>query len=255
MSKAKVKVEKDGAERWLLTYADLMNLLVIFFIVLYSMSQVDTAKFNQLASSLKQSLGISSSNTYVMPSGGANSLVNLDTIAPSTVIPSKVKIEEAKMEDAKAKLDELLKTNNLTDNIKVTVEERGVKISITSHYLFSSGSAQLEKNSKPTIEEIGKTLLGFNANHIRIEGHTDVDPINTPMYPSNWELSSARASTVLRLLTSKVGINPKNISAVGYSEYHPEYPNDTEENKAKNRRVDIVILKDDFSKAEVGSLN
>jgi chemotaxis protein MotB len=92
--------------------------------------------------------------------------------------------------------------------------------------------------------------LSFSENSIRIEGHTDNDPISTPLFPSNWELSSARATNVLRFLIEKTKLKAENLSAVGYGEFHPLLPNTSKENKAKNRRVDIVILKQDASKSE-----
>ncbi|MCX7748874.1 MAG: OmpA family protein [Clostridia bacterium] len=245
----KVKVEKDTSERWLLTYADLMNLLLIFFIILYAMSQVDAAKFNQLASSLRTALGDSTANTYFIESG--NSLLNFEATAPSPVIPQR--LEDEQMKEATKEIENIIKAGNLGDKIKVSIDSRGIKISMTAHYLFKSGSALLEADSKPTIQDIGQILKKFKSNDIRIEGHTDTDPINTHEFPSNWELSSSRAVNVLRLLIDKAGISPKQISAVGYGEFSPEFPNDSEINKSRNRRVDIIILKNEFGKVQVGT--
>lgn len=251
MAKEKPKVEKDTAERWLLTYADLMNLLLIFFIILYSMSQVDSKKFDQLSGSMRATFGSAAAVTMIGEGGSSNSLVKLNASAPSSVIPSK--LEETQMEEVKEKVMDLIEQQNLKGNVKVAVEERGIVISITAQLLFYSGSADIETNARPTIEEIGKILLAIPGNHIKVEGHTDIDPIRTSQFPSNWELSSARATTVVRLLIDKAGISSKNISAVGYGEHRPIYPNDTEINKAANRRVDIVIVKSAFDKAEAAT--
>lgn len=251
MAKETAKVEKDNSERWLLTYSDLMNLLLIFFIILYSMSQVDSKKFEQLSQSMRSTFGASAAAAMIGDGGSSNSLIRLETSAPSPVIPSR--LEEAQMQEVKQKVSDLIEKENLKGNIKVSVEERGVVISITAQLLFKSGSSDVEPNARPTIEDIGKILLAIPGNHIKVEGHTDIDPIKTSQYPSNWELSSARATNVVRLLIDKAGMNPKNISAVGYGEYRPMYPNDTEANKAANRRVDIVIVKSAYDKAEAGA--
>ncbi|MDF2522497.1 MAG: flagellar motor protein [Clostridiales bacterium] len=250
MSKEKLKVEKDTAERWLLTYADLMNLLLIFFIILYSMSQVDSKKFDQLSESMRSTFGAGAA-AMIGASGSSNSLIQLEASAPSSVIPSK--LEEIQMEEVKEKVSDLIEQQNLKGNVKIAIEERGIVISITAQLLFLSGSSQVEPNARPTIEEIGKILLAIPGNNIKVEGHTDIDPIKTSQYPSNWELSSARATNVVRLLIDKAGINPEHISAVGYGEHRPIHPNDTEVNKAANRRVDIVIVKSQFDKAEAGN--
>lgn len=245
---AKVKVEKDTSERWLLTYADLMNLLVIFFIILYSMSQVDQAKFTQLAESLRMSLGISSGES-MLQGGTSPSIINLETTAPASFL---AEVEKRQMEEFKEQVENMVKDSNLNGKITVSLEERGVKISINSKFLFPSGSAQIVPDSKPTVEEIGNMLKGFPDNRIRVEGHTDNDPVNTPQFPSNWELSSARSTNIVRTLVEKCNIDPKSISAVGYGEFQPVAPNTNEANKSKNRRVDIVLLKKDFGKDETG---
>ena len=246
----KTRTEKDNTERYLLTYADLMNLLLILFIILYSMATIDIAKFNELATSLKQAFGDSSAASFISQGSFGNSLIQMDANAPSPVIPAK--LEEQQMEVVKETVSEIVQKENLKGEVDVTLQERGVVISIKERVLFKRGSASIEENSKQTLEKIGKVLLSIPGNHIRVEGHTDSDPINTPQFPSNWELSAARATNVLRFLVEKDRINPKIISAVGYGEYAPKFPNDTDEHKAANRRVDIVILKNIFSKSEAG---
>jgi chemotaxis protein MotB len=110
-------------------------------------------------------------------------------------------------------------------------------------------------NTLGTIKRIGKVLLAVPGKQIRIEGHTDTDPINTPRFPDNQELSTARANSVWRVLVNDVGVNPKILSATGYGEYRPKVPNTTAANKAQNRRVDIAILRDAFDKSESGVSN
>lgn len=256
MPKAKVKIEKDGAERYLLTYADLMNLLLIFFIILYSMSQVDSQKFQQLSGSLKSTFGAFAPGSVINTGGGGPSLLTLNPSDEATPNPNtgtgKGNAEEAGTKEVKQKVEQLIAEQNLQGNLNVELQERGVVISITASFLFKSGSADIEKESLPIVDKIGNILLSVPGNHIRIEGHTDNDPIKTSVFPSNWELSSARATNVLRFIVEKSGIKPEVVSSVGYGEYRPKAPNTTEQNKAMNRRVDIVIIKSIYDATEAG---
>ncbi|MDP4179832.1 MAG: OmpA family protein [Bacillota bacterium] len=247
----KERLVKDTSERWLLTYADLMNLLLIFFIILYAMSQVDAAKFNQLAASLREELGSSQSATYIGTAGVSNAIIDLNGGSASTVIPDN--LENKQMEEVKEDVDKLVTQKGLGDQVKVSVQGRGVEISMQDSLLFKSGSSAYEDTAKSTITEIGKILKNLSANQIRVEGHTDNDPIKTSAFPSNWELSSARATNVLRTLIDTSGINPQKISAIGYGEFRPKVPNTTPQNKMKNRRVDIVIVKGSLDVSEAGS--
>jgi len=250
MAGRKPPVEKESGERWLVTYADLMNLLLILFILLYSMSVMDAKKFSQLSSSLSSALGTSSSSSFIDGQGTNNSLMDLDTSAPASVIPSKA--EDQQMNAVMQKLEGVIAQGNLKGKVDVTMEDRGVVISINEQVLFKSGSAEMEPGSKTTIEDLGSVLLSIPGNQIRVEGYTDNDPIQTSQFPSNWELSAVRATNVLRVLVDKVGVDPSIISAVGYGEYRPKVPNTTEESKATNRRVNIVIVKNMYDTAEAG---
>lgn len=266
MGKPKAKVEKDNAERWLLTYADLMNLLLIFFIVLYAMSQVDTQKFQQLSESLREALGSGAGESIIAEGGSGNSVLELPSTQnpPATPSPSDKKegdkngtgaAEEKIMQDVKAKLEKLIDKRGLINDVTVSVEERGVIVSINAKLLFKRGSAELEHESQDIIREIAEILMELDVNQVRIEGHTDSDPMNTFQFPSNWELSSARATNVLRFILSNVAINPTKISAVGYGQYRPKVPNTTLENKAINRRVNIVIVRSTYNMSEPTAVN
>lgn len=249
---AKVKVEKDNAERWLLTYADLMNLLLILFIILFAMSQVDTEKFQQLSQSLSAAFGNGSPPSVLQGGDSGNSLVNFPATMPSPVIPSK--LEEQQMEALKGEITDMVKQEGLSSNVTVALQERGIVITINERVLFKSGSAEIEKQSQENVINIGKNILSKIPNKfIRIEGHTDNVPIKSALFPSNWELSADRATNVLRLLVDQAGISPKIISAVGYGEYTPLVPNNSDANRAKNRRVDIVILRDSSSLGEAST--
>jgi chemotaxis protein MotB len=158
-------------------------------------------------------------------------------------------IEVEKMNDVKKQVEGMLVTENLQNDVNVTVRERGLEISINSRVLFNSGSADLTPASKDLVIKIAGILTPLANNQICVEGHTDTDPIHTAQFPSNWELSTARAVNVLRLLMTNPNLKPENLSSIGYGEYRPVAPNDTAANKAMNRRVNIVILKDDYNKS------
>lgn len=250
----KVKVEKDNAERWLLTYADLMNLLLILFIIFFAMSQVDTVKFQQLSQSLSSAFGTGSPPSVVQGSGSGNSLVNFPATMPSPVIPSK--LEEQQMEALKGEITGMVKAEGLSANVSVALQDRGIVITINEKVLFKSGRAEIEKESQLNVLKIGKDILSkIPDKHIRIEGHTDNVPMKSALFPSNWELSASRATNVLRILIDQANLDPKSISAVGYGEYTPLVPNTSDENRAKNRRVDIVILREASSKGEASTDN
>ncbi len=254
MKKKAKAPEKENSERWVLTYADVMNLLLIFFIILFVISQVDTNKFNELSQSLGKafSFGTSSGETLItLPNGGTE----LQSGIPGVSGGSGGKSEEEQMEDVRKEIEQKVEEEQLGDKIDVVIEERGIKISIKAQYLFPSGSAQINPEVMSNILSIGDVLKSLSGNMIRVEGHTDTDPIKTSSYPSNWELASARAGNVLRILVEKCGISPEKICAVSYGEFQPLVPNDSEVNKAKNRRVDIVILKQEFAIGEVASDN
>lgn len=246
----KVKMIKDNSERWLLTYADLMNLLLILFILLYAMANIDVAKYQQVAASLRAAFGDTSAMQIIAEGGAAPSIVNLETTAPAAVVPAE--LEEQQAEALKNDISEIVKKEGLSGQVEVTMQERGVVVSIEEKVLFKSGSADIESDSIPTIEKIGRVLLAVPGKHIKIEGHTDNVPISSSRFPDNQELSTARANSVWRILVKNVGLNPDIMSTVGYGEFRPKVPNTTDVNRAQNRRVDIAILNEVFSKSESG---
>lgn len=251
---AKEKVIKDNSERYLLTYADLMNLLLILFIILFAYSQVDTEKFQQLSQSLGAALGNGSPPSVVSGGKSGNSLVSFPATMPSTVIPSKM--EDKEVNAATEEVHDIIESQGLTGSVNVTLQERGIVISIKNSLLFESGSAEIHKNNQAELIEIGKDILARMPNkHIRIEGHTDNIPIKGGLFRSNWHLSGYRAANVLQILVEQAGVNPKLITSVGCGEFYPMVDNDSEKNREKNRRVDIVILRDAASTGEAGADN
>ncbi|MHB8062363.1 MAG: flagellar motor protein MotB [Ruminiclostridium sp.] len=251
---AKVKVEKDNNERWLLTYADLMNLLLILFIILFAMSQVDTVKFQQLSQSLSAAFGNGSPPTVTHGSASGNSLIDFPATMPSPIIPSK--LEEQQIEGLQEELSGMVQTEGLGGDVSVKMTERGIVMSIDASLVFKSGSAELEKESLDKVLKIGKEILSkIPDKHIRVEGHTDNVPMKSSMFPSNWQLSAVRAANVLQILVDQAGIKHELISAVGYGDSAPIAENNSDANREKNRRVDIVILRDSSSVGEASTDN
>jgi chemotaxis protein MotB len=160
------------------------------------------------------------------------------------------------MDAVQKKVQELIDQLGLEGDVSVISQERGIYISIGEHVLFKSGSAELSKEAKERIIKIGKEILTkMPDNQMRVEGHTDDIPINTPRFPDNQELSTARANNVWRVLVKDAGIDPTKLSAIGYGEFRPIVPNDTQEHRKMNRRVDIVIMREIYDVTEPGSEN
>lgn len=244
------KHEKEANhERWLLTYSDLITLLMIFFVVMYASSNVDASKYKAISDSFSVALG----------GGGGGNIINIiEPIYDNSEVKSEnetkngnyaMKTEEDQMDDIKQNLDKYLQNNGLKDNVVSVINERGLVVSLNDTVFFDSGKAQIIESSKNKLVEIGK-IINNMGNYIRIEGHTDNIPIHNSTFTSNWQLSVVRASNVTELLIGEAKISPEKISAVGYGEYRPVADNNTVEGRSKNRRVDIVILNSKFDGAE-----
>lgn len=237
------KEKKDNSERWLLTYSDLITLLMIFFVVMYALSNVDATKFRAVSDALKRSLGGGDGLILNYPGPSSVSLPNASSIALNNTQESQ------QLESLANELKEYLEKNNLSAKVSVTSEERGVVLSFQDPVLFELGSDQLTPTARPIVSGVGRILL-HTGNYIRVEGHTDNLPINNDRFPSNWELSSARATRVVQALISENGIQPQRLSATGYGEYRPRAGNDSEEGRQLNRRVDIVVLRSKYQGSE-----
>lgn len=245
-------------DRWLVTYADLITLLMIFFVLMYTMSQIDAKKYASIANSL--SVVLTGEAIAVLDSPGPSIVDGLSgEILPEG--PSGYPENEAQIEEVKNLITEFINKqeagsgvgagvegpsgNRLSEHIVVYEQERGLVISFKDTLLFESGSADLTPQARDIIKQVGASLVDL-PNYIRVEGHTDDLPINTPRFPSNWELSVLRSSNVVHVLSEEAGIPPERLSIIGYGEYRPLVPNDNSINRAMNRRVDIVILKQKY---------
>lgn len=225
--------QHGNQERWMVSYADFMTLLFAFFVVLYSSSRVDKARMASLSNAITagfRELGVGAG------SGGARVVIPGSTPAP--MFPPAQPAESA--EAIRHKLESGL-AEDLDRTVSLRETREGLILSLREVGFFDSGSATLRANSLETFDRIG-SVLGSIASNLRIEGHTDDVPIHTAQFQSNWELSSARATEVIRLLLVREGIDPERLSAAGYAEFHPIAGNSTEDGRRLNRRVDIVII-------------
>jgi chemotaxis protein MotB len=222
--------EHENLERWLLTYADLITLLLAFFIMLYTFSKQDAQKYSEVTGHLKAIF----SGTSGIHNGGEKGKI----VEPLS--------RGASPEEIKRYIEEKLKTiarlENLQNNISVFSDERGIVIRILDSTFFDEGRADLKEKARQTLDRLIPVLQSVS-NHIRIEGHTDNVPIYNYEFKSNWELSVRRATEVVRYLIERGGIPPIRVSAAGYAEYRPVTTNDTPEGRALNRRIEIIVVK------------
>ena len=250
----KKPVKPDNNERWLLTYSDLITLLMVLFVILYASSNVDTGKYKQLATSFRDALNIT-------PSGGEVGIIEGDVInsdfsddvatdSPEDESDSIVITEQQKLEQVKAEVDNLIAQSGLNSRVVTKIEEKGLVISFTDSIFFDSGTADVKEDYKRQLIEISRVLNKID-NYIRVEGHTDNVAIKTNLFNSNWQLSAVRAANVVEIFINQCGINPNKLSAIGYGEFRPIQTNDTEAGRAANRRVDIVILNSKSNQAEI----
>ena len=224
-----------GMLRWLLTYADMITLLMAFFIMMYSMSVISLDKFDAAASSLRAEFGPPVPNAK--RSGGAGLLPGVGRRQEEMWAPLEEDIQAVVDQ-----LDEYVAERDLAELVTTRQEQRGLVISVVSdNLLFPVGQAELRAPALSILDEIAG-LLKELPNEIVVEGHTCTLPIRTALYPSNWELSAARACRVVRHLTERQGVPATRLAATGYGDSRPVASNETEEGRVRNRRVDIVIV-------------
>lgn len=238
------KGSKSNHERWLLTYADMITLLTVFFVVLYALSTLNAKKFEAVAISMAKAMGGGQSMLQYPGTSLAQGL------SGSTIINDVTDMDDLNnLERIRQALQHYIDQNGLNGKVTVNMEERGVVLSFQDVALFPLGSAELSPGSMELISNLGRILL-TSQHYLRVEGHTDDLPINTRDYPSNWELSVARATRVVKELIRGIGFPSNRLSATGYSEFRPRVQNDSAEHRQQNRRVDIVVLKSKYETAE-----
>jgi chemotaxis protein MotB len=222
--------EGSGGGGWEIIYSGFAMILLCFFIMLSSFSSIEAAKVMQFVKSFVNAVSI-------LP-GGAK-IDDGDAVLPSS--PDMVSAD-SQLAGIYDKLKTLAEHRIQQGEVAVAFSPKGLVMRLSDQVLFDVGVADISPKAIPLLEKIG-AIIADSPYEVRVEGHTDDVPINTERYPSNWELSTARAVTVLRYFIETYGISSKRLAAEGFAEYHPIVPNDSNENRAKNRRVEIIFLK------------
>jgi chemotaxis protein MotB len=226
------KDDKLHSPAWMVTYGDMMTLLLVFFVLLYSFSVMDLDKFQGFISALQSRLGVLDGGTTI----SEDSLVSKGSMGEK-FNPATQQVYAKVM----GEMNQFINEQGLKDMVSMEITKRGLVIRFTGQILYELGKADIKPGGEKILDKSASIIKDIN-NEIMVEGHTDNLPIDNDEFPSNWELSTARATNVIRYLIAEKGLNPSRISAAGFSEYRPLYPNDTIEHRAKNRRIEIVIL-------------
>jgi chemotaxis protein MotB len=259
--------EEHADERWLLTYADMITLLMALFIVMWSMSVVNQGKFDQLSVALKNAF-----SGKILPGGQApllpGSADEAEKPPPEPPLPAIMPVspasqgdgkrsdaaekEQEDLEKLKQDIDEYAQTRGLETKIETAVSRRGLVVTVlTDNILFDSGSAQLRSGSDRLLDALARLLKTTVRNPIQVEGNTDNVPVSG-QFPTNWELSTARASAVVREMIGH-GVNPDRLSATGYADRHPIATNATDAGRRRNRRVELVVIRTNGHGGQAGT--
>lgn len=225
----KVRHEEHVDETWLIPYADMLTLLLALFIVMFATASVDQSKFQRMKEEF----------SAIFSEGSG--VLDQTSIDPS-IFESPGMREAIKMEEIVDNLNEQIQNSEFKDQIKAEITDDGIQISIQDQVLFASGEANIFDNVSPILSSIAKSLSGIG-NNIRVEGHTDNVPIYNAKFRSNWELSAMRSINVMDYLIKEGQLSQKRFVIQGRGEFNPRYENTTEEGRAKNRRVELVVLR------------
>ncbi len=249
MARRQKHEEHENHERWLVSYADFITLLFAFFVVMYAISSINEGKYRVMSDSIVGAFRNTPGSDKIVevsaspPQGAGSSQIQLQ---PLPVKPELIEVEKEKkqrrenMKSVAGNLLSVMETLVKGGQVKVTESNRGISIEINASLLFAPAHAELNQESIQVLTAVGKVLAN-DTHQVQIEGHTDNLPIASPVFPSNWELSSARASSVTRLFVEN-GVAPQRIVVIGYADNRPVDTNDTPEGRARNRRVMVMIL-------------
>lgn len=244
MAKKHKHEEHENHERWLVSYADFITLLFAFFVVMYSVSSVNEGKYRAVSASIQAALRPVTSppvSSQRIDIGDYKSSL-IPTPGPKTSFVKKLELAISKLQGPGHPI-----TLKPAPGLQST--EKAVLVTISDSTLFESGRADIRPEALPFLEGLAEVLShaegGITVKHVKVEGHTDNVPIQTAQFPSNWELSSVRAVMVVRVLTELYHVKPELFVATGFGEYKPVADNLTPENRAKNRRVELVVYTDD----------
>lgn len=257
MAKKQKHPEHVNLERYLISYADFITLLFATFVVLYALSQVDIKDFKALQDSIQQAFSAPSimQGTDGVMENSSSSFFEGSTNADSVIAPLMMeymsqKYEEDSMNSIEKSVNDALKDGELS-GVEAINTDKGLLLRFDNDYLFKKGSAEITPAAKVKLDKIGAMIAKkFILHNMRVEGHTDNQPFKSPIYPSNWELSSARACSIIRYYIDRFGFMKGIFTAVGFADTRPITDNKTEQSRAKNRRAEILILKNKYKNQE-----
>lgn len=242
----------EGAPAWIMTFADLVTLLMVFFILLFAMGSIEEEKWRQIKSSLKDALG-----QETIPEAGIRE--GLDVIKEQVLDETTVHaVDEVgamvakEVEEIASEVEEFVFKNKLAGKVDVSSDERGAIITLSDTVMFPPGKSRMTYTGDEIIKQVFDILKQFSYQ-VKIEGHTDNIDISTKQYPSNWELSAARAAEVARKLVT-AGFDPTQLSIEAFAQYRPKVSNDTRQGRASNRRIEIVYQRGSIRKHMVNIL-
>lgn len=243
---------KPNHDRWLISYADYVTLLLALFVVLYAMSSVDMERLQGVVSGMRTAFVETGTEAggieREIPTPGGSLERETSEVRQST--------SDVSYQNLRERIESTIEAHGETDDgiagMQTRRSDRGIVISLSAKDFFEPGETRILNDALTPLKAIG-SVLALSALPVRIEGHTDDTPIENPRFPSNWELSTARASAVARYLVEELSVAPNRVGASGYAEFRPVVPNDTPENRALNRRIDIVVLKEMDTAASAGS--
>jgi chemotaxis protein MotB len=238
MAKKHKHEEHENHERWLVSYADFITLLFAFFVVMYSVSSVNEGKFRTVSESIQAAL------RPMVSQPAAAVHFDIGEFKSSLVPTLGQKVQFVRQ------IQEVMTRFNkatLHDTATVVQTAHGVMISIADSMVFESGKADLRSDALPVLQGLAEVLIehAYNVKEVKVQGHTDNVPIRSALFPSNWELSAVRAVMVARVLTELYQVRPELISATGFAEFRPLTQNLTPEDRAKNRRVELLVIMND----------
>jgi chemotaxis protein MotB len=240
--KPRKKASHSSSDRWLVSYADFITLLFAFFVVLYASAQVDRKKVEQLSASIESAFSEMGSFPSTRPrSPHPADLKQLPSASDEKIHPGEAAPKPVDLSQVEHDLRQVLAAEIARREASLSVGSEGLILSLREIGFFESGSAVLREQARPSFSRIA-SVLGPTPYRIRVEGHTDNIPIHNERFASNWELSTSRATEVVRLLIVEKGFPPERLAAAGYAEFHPTDDNATREGRQNNRRVDIVVL-------------
>jgi chemotaxis protein MotB len=253
--------EHVNLERWLVSYADFITLLFAFFVIMYAISQADVSKFKKVSASLKSAFepaGPSSMMSVSSATGGGNTANPFDTIDSQTgrVInmpagkTNTAAEPDSDLQNMKDKLEESISlelgSTDISDKVQMSYDSQGLVVRLAAKDFYEPGDVRIRMDMQPILDKIG-AILASTKKLVRIEGHTDPSEASSEIYPTDWELSAARAAWAVRYFVKRFDIDPSRIGAAGYSHFRPLSEGASEKSKAKNRRIEIIILNNSYA--------